>query len=104
LPSSGRRSSGSASSRSSAAAAAAGRLLGVVLTGMGSDGLEGSRVIRKAGGIILAQDSATSVIWGMPGVVAQAGLAARVLPLTALPAEILRLATARPASRSAVAV
>jgi two-component system chemotaxis response regulator CheB len=76
----------------SAAAACAGRVLAVILTGMGSDGLQGSRAIRSAGGVILAQDAATSVVWGMPGSVANAGLANRILPLEALPAEILRMA------------
>jgi two-component system chemotaxis response regulator CheB len=65
--------------------------LAVVLTGMGSDGLAGSRVIRSRGGTVLAQDQATSVVWGMPRAVAQAGLARRVLPLSDLPAQILRL-------------
>lgn len=74
----------------SAAAATAGRLLGVVLTGMGSDGLAGCRAIRAAGGTVFVQDSATSVIWGMPGAVANAGLANRVLPLDALAQEIVR--------------
>jgi two-component system chemotaxis response regulator CheB len=68
------------------------RTLGVVLTGMGSDGLTGSRLIREQGGTILAQDQATSAVWGMPGAVAQAGLAHRVLPLNAIAPEILRLA------------
>jgi two-component system chemotaxis response regulator CheB len=75
----------------SAAATFAGRVLGVILTGMGSDGLQGSRAIRSAGGIVLAQDAATSVVWGMPGSVANAGLANKILALDALPAEILRL-------------
>jgi two-component system chemotaxis response regulator CheB len=56
-------------------------LLGVMLTGMGSDGLEGSRGIVEAGGTILAQDEETSVVWGMPGAVAKAGLASDLLPL-----------------------
>ncbi len=55
--------------------------LGVVLTGMGSDGLKGSSAIVAAGGTILAQDEATSVVWGMPGAVSTAGLASAVLPL-----------------------
>jgi two-component system, chemotaxis family, protein-glutamate methylesterase/glutaminase len=78
----------------SAAAACAARVLGIVLTGMGSDGLAGSRVIRSAGGVILAQDGATSIVWGMPGSVANAGLANKILPLDAIPAEILRLVSA----------
>lgn len=54
--------------------------LGVVLSGMGRDGLLGAREIVLAGGEVLAQDSRTSVVWGMPGAVANAGLAAAVLP------------------------
>ena len=67
------------------------RILAVVLTGMGYDGLLGSRIIREHGGTVLAQDEPTSVVWGMPGAVAQAGLAHRVLPLNAIASEILRL-------------
>ncbi len=68
-------------------------VLGVVMTGMGSDGMLGSRVIREQGGTILAQDQASSAVWGMPGAVTNAGLAHKVLPLTALGPEILRLAS-----------
>lgn len=75
-----------------------GRTLGVILTGMGSDGLHGSRAIRAAGGTILVQDAATSVVWGMPGAVANAGLANRILPVDAIAAEIRRLASAGAAS------
>ena len=64
--------------------------LGVVLTGMGQDGLRGSEAIRHAGGRVLAQDQATSVVWGMPGAVAQAGLAERILPLEQIAGEIVR--------------
>src|SRR5262249_43316675 len=64
--------------------------LAVVLTGMGQDGLRGCELIREAGGQILAQDEATSVVWGMPGYVARAGLADRVLPLSLIGDEILR--------------
>ena len=66
-------------------------VLAVVLTGMGCDGLAGSRLIRDQGGLVLAQDQATSIVWGMPGAVAQAGLAHKVLPLAALAPEIVRL-------------
>ena len=65
----------------SAAAAWREGTLAVVLTGMGKDGLEGSRVVREAGGAVIAQDEATSTVWGMPGHVARAGLADAVLPL-----------------------
>ncbi|MFM8498058.1 MAG: chemotaxis-specific protein-glutamate methyltransferase CheB, partial [Planctomycetia bacterium] len=62
--------------------------LGVVLTGMGRDGLEGSRAIVAAGGAVIVQDEFTSTIWGMPGHVARAGLADAVLPLGQLGAEV----------------
>lgn len=55
--------------------------LGVVLTGMGHDGLRGSQDIRQSGGLVIAQDEASSVVWGMPGAVVKAGLANEVLPL-----------------------
>ncbi len=58
-----------------------GRVIGVVMTGMGKDGLEGSRRIKAAGGKIIAQDANTSVVYGMPRAVAEAGLADAVLPL-----------------------
>lgn len=75
----------------SAAAMYGSATLCVVLTGMGSDGLAASRLVCEEGGTILVQDRATSVIWGMPGAVEQAGLAHRVLPLAAIAPEILRL-------------
>ncbi len=66
--------------------------LGVVLTGMGRDGLAGSRAVVEAGGSVLVQDEFSSVVWGMPGEVARAGLADAVLPLGQIGAEIaLRL-------------
>jgi two-component system chemotaxis response regulator CheB len=68
--------------------------LGVVLTGMGQDGLRGSEDIRQVQGQIVVQDEATSVVWGMPGFVANAGLAEAVLPLPDLPGEIMRRAWA----------
>jgi two-component system chemotaxis response regulator CheB len=80
----------------SAAQAYGDAVVGVVLTGMGSDGLEGCKVIRSAGGKILVQDRSTSAVWGMPGVVAEAGLAHRVLSLPAIAAELMRLCSSRP--------
>lgn len=65
-------------------------LLGVVMTGMGQDGLHGCEAIVAAGGRVIVQDEATSVVWGMPGVVAEAGLADAVLPLQEIPTEIGR--------------
>jgi two-component system chemotaxis response regulator CheB len=66
------------------------RTLGIVLTGMGQDGLVGGRAIADAGGILAAQDEATSVVWGMPGAVATAGLCSDVLPLPELAAWLRR--------------
>lgn len=66
------------------------RLLAVVMTGMGTDGLQGSRSIVETGGEVWAQDQATSVVWGMPGAVAQAGLASAVLALPEIPVEVAR--------------
>jgi two-component system chemotaxis response regulator CheB len=77
----------------SAAAVYGPGVLALVLTGMGSDGLLGCRAIRDHGGSVLAQDQATSTVWGMPGAVANAGLAHNVLPLNAIVPEILRIAS-----------
>jgi len=68
------------------------RALGVILTGMGQDGLRGAKALKAAGSAILAQDESTSVVWGMPGVVVGAGLADRVIPLPEVAQEILRRA------------
>jgi two-component system chemotaxis response regulator CheB len=57
------------------------RLFCAILTGMGHDGLAGSEVVVAAGGTVIAQDQSTSVVWGMPGAVATAGLCSAVLPL-----------------------
>ncbi len=64
--------------------------LAVVLTGMGQDGMIGCELIRAAGGQVIVQDQATSVVWGMPGCVARAGLADEVLPLVQIPAAVTR--------------
>jgi two-component system, chemotaxis family, protein-glutamate methylesterase/glutaminase len=69
-----------------------GRALAVILTGMGQDGLLGCRALVEAGGAVLAQDEATSVVWGMPGAVAQAGICRAVLPLKGIAEGILKLA------------
>ncbi|MBK7783996.1 MAG: chemotaxis-specific protein-glutamate methyltransferase CheB [Gemmatimonadetes bacterium] len=65
------------------------RSLAVVLTGMGQDGMAGAGSIVEAGGRILVQDEATSVVWGMPGAVARAGLAEAILPLGEMPQAIV---------------
>lgn len=68
-----------------------GKVLGVVLTGMGSDGCEGARLLKQTGSTVWSQDEATSVIYGMPAAVAKAGLSDLVLPLDAVGAELARL-------------
>lgn len=65
------------------------RLLGLVLTGMGNDGLKGAQDIIQAGGTMVVQDEASSVIWGMPGSIAQANLAHKIIPLNKIAFEIL---------------
>ncbi|GAB3684245.1 protein-glutamate methylesterase/protein-glutamine glutaminase [Angustibacter aerolatus] len=83
----------------SVAAAVGPAALGLVMTGMGSDGRRGSDDLVRGGARVVVQDAATSVVWGMPGSVAQAGLADAVLPLTELAPEVLRrlgVAAARP--------
>ncbi|MCJ2136577.1 chemotaxis-specific protein-glutamate methyltransferase CheB [Methylobacterium sp. J-026] len=69
----------------------------VILTGMGSDGTNGARALTEAGGPVLAQDEATSTVWGMPGSVARAGLAEAVLPLSDLAAALRTLITGQSA-------
>ncbi|MEH1968093.1 protein-glutamate methylesterase/protein-glutamine glutaminase [Nostoc sp.] len=63
--------------------------IAVILTGMGQDGLHGCQCIREAGGQVLAQDKATSVVWGMPSFVVNAGLANQILPLNQIADEIM---------------
>ena len=69
-----------------------GRVLTIILTGMGNDGCAGTRRVVAAGGTVFAQDEATSVVWGMPGAVATAGLCAAILPLPALAPAIVKFA------------
>jgi two-component system, chemotaxis family, protein-glutamate methylesterase/glutaminase len=74
----------------SVAACYGGAVVAVVLTGMGHDGLRGCQALHQAGAQVIVQDEASSVIWGMPRVVAEAHLADAILPLTALGPEIVR--------------
>jgi two-component system chemotaxis response regulator CheB len=66
-------------------------VLGVILTGMGSDGAKGARAVVEAGGAVIAQDEATSVVWGMPGAAAAAGVCSAVLPLPELSTYLRRV-------------
>jgi two-component system chemotaxis response regulator CheB len=75
----------------SACEAVDGRVLVAMLTGMGQDGLLGTKKIIEAGGALVAQDEASSVVWGMPGAVARAGLAHAVLPLSQMGAKLMAM-------------
>jgi two-component system chemotaxis response regulator CheB len=66
-------------------------VLAVVLTGMGSDGMRGGKEIVAAGGSVIAQDEASSVVWGMPGSAANAGICAAILPLNQIAPKLVRL-------------
>lgn len=80
-----------------ACAAAEGRVLVAMLTGMGQDGLQGTRKIVDSGGCAIGQDEASSVVWGMPGAIAKAGLCHAVLPLPKIAPKLLdMLKGARP--------
>jgi two-component system chemotaxis response regulator CheB len=68
-----------------------GGILAVILTGMGSDGMRGGKEIVAAGGSVIAQDEATSVVWGMPGAAANAGICAAILPLKEIAPKLNRL-------------
>ncbi|MGY3235732.1 two-component system chemotaxis response regulator CheB [Bradyrhizobium sp. USDA 4472] len=68
-----------------------GNILSVILTGMGSDGMRGGKDIVAAGGNVIAQDEASSVVWGMPGAAAHAGICAAILPLNQIGAKVNRL-------------
>ena len=68
--------------------------LGVILTGMGKDGMEGVGQLKQHGSVVIAQDEESSVVWGMPGKVVEAGFADSVLPLASIAGELTRLASA----------
>jgi two-component system chemotaxis response regulator CheB len=76
------------------------RTLAVILTGMGHDGLRGCEMLRAQGARIYVQDEASSVVWGMPGFVAKAGLADKILPLQQIGPEIVRATTLQIAAKS----
>ncbi|TLM98923.1 MAG: chemotaxis protein CheB, partial [Actinobacteria bacterium] len=77
------------------------RAVGVVLTGMGSDGAQGALAIKRAGGDTIAQDEATSVVWGMPGAAVKVNAVGRSVPLGLVAAEIRRAVRARSTGRGA---
>jgi two-component system, chemotaxis family, protein-glutamate methylesterase/glutaminase len=68
-----------------------GAILALLLTGMGSDGMRGGKEIVAAGGSVIAQDEASSVVWGMPGAAAHAGICAAVLPLSQIATKVVRV-------------
>jgi two-component system chemotaxis response regulator CheB len=76
------------------------RALAVVLTGMGQDGLKGCDALRGLGARIYVQDEASSVVWGMPGLVARAGLADKILPLDQIALGIVHATTMQIAART----
>jgi two-component system chemotaxis response regulator CheB len=80
------------------------KVLAVVMTGMGADGTIGAQCIRQAGGEVIIQDEASSVVWGMPGSVHAAGQADAVYPLDQLAAEITERAFKRRALRAGSSV
>jgi two-component system, chemotaxis family, protein-glutamate methylesterase/glutaminase len=77
----------------SAAATFGAGTLGLILTGMGTDGTDGAAMVAESGGSVIAQDEATSVIWGMPGSAAVAGVCAGILPLDSIAARVNELVT-----------
>ena len=78
--------------------------LALVMTGMGADGLNGARAVHEGGGVVLAQDEATSAVWGMPGRVSEAGIASATLPLWGIAGVLKqRVNAGRPARSEAVA-
>jgi two-component system chemotaxis response regulator CheB len=75
----------------SVARAVGGRAVGVILTGMGDDGVQGAQAIMNAGGVVLAESEATAVVYGMPGSAVRAGAVSIVLPLPEIAAYLARL-------------
>ena len=76
-----------------------GRALAVILTGMGQDGLKGCQALHRLGARIYVQDEASSVVWGMPGFIARAGLADKIIPLDQIAEEIVRATKMQLAAR-----
>ncbi|MBB5048498.1 two-component system chemotaxis response regulator CheB [Rhodopseudomonas rhenobacensis] len=66
-------------------------IMAVILTGMGSDGMRGGKDVVAAGGSVIAQDEASSVVWGMPGAAANAGICAAILPLNQIGQKLVRV-------------
>ena len=66
-------------------------LITLILTGMGDDGTRGLAAVRRAGGYVIAQDEASSVVWGMPGAAVRAGHVDEILPLSAMPAALVAM-------------
>jgi two-component system chemotaxis response regulator CheB len=91
-PSSGDRYVPSGDRLLRSAAIAGPRAIGIVLTGMGDDGVEGARAIRANGGMVIAESAETAVVYGMPGAVVRAGLASKELPLPQIADYLLTLA------------
>jgi two-component system chemotaxis response regulator CheB len=78
--------------------------LALVMTGMGADGLNGARAVHEGGGVVLAQDEASSAVWGMPGRVSEAGIASATLPLWGIAGALKqRVSEGRPGRSEAVA-
>ena len=78
--------------------------LALVMTGMGSDGLNGAHAVHESGGVVLAQDEASSAVWGMPGRISEAGIASATLPLWGIASALKqRVSEGRPARAEVVA-
>ena len=75
------------------------RAMGVILTGMGSDGSQGMKAIHDAGGLTVGQDEATCTVYGMPRACAELGVLTRIVPLSAIPGELLQAVRRRMPAR-----